>query len=77
MAESTEQLPSSLTNLEKPFWFEQEGKLGSKEAQVEKTLPLSLVIMNKSGHGLYSVRAERYESLTDQHWTMLFYVKGF
>lgn len=60
MAESTKQLLSSLTNLEKPVWFEQEGKLGSKEAQVEKKKsPLSLVIMNKSGHELYSVRVER------------------
>lgn len=61
MAESAKQLLSSLTNLEKPLWFEQEGKLGSKEAQIEKKKksPLSLVIMNKSGHELYSVRVER------------------
>lgn len=59
MAESTEQLLSSLANLEKPIWFEPEGKLGIKEAQVEKQLPLSLVIVNKSGHELYSVRGER------------------
>lgn len=55
MAENTEQLLSSLTNPENPFWFEQEGKVGSKEVQEENKLPLSLVIMNKSDHEFDSV----------------------